>query len=649
MELLVYMLKSAGVLAIFYLVYVLLLRSETHFKAHRVYLLLGLAGSFLLPLFYFYRTVYIDPPAATEGLLYANLIEPGSAMVSEPSMSIDWWTIALIIYSTGLLLVFTNFIYQLRRLLLLLKSNKTRRSHGFIYVQVSEPIAPFSFFQYIVYNPELHSECELEMILQHEQVHAFQWHSADIILANLLVVLQWANPFAWLYKKSVEENLEFLADNSTVSRVPSKKDYQIALVRASSARQIPALTTNFYKSFIKKRIIMLNKSTSKRHNVLKVAAVLPLLALFLLGFNVKENIAYNELPSQTNSSYSETDNRAILKPSDKVVRTIVATPIERNTDKIAASPTSEQITQHSGTPALVIATPGNPVLKIHASGKEVRFTITKNTSDAELLKMKEVLKREHGIDLSYTTVRNPNNEITSISIQYSGDGRNGNYSIQDDEAIEDFVFYINENGESGFWSERAEERREARDAYRVARLKESEGTREELRNRREVMRKEMDERRKEMDEKRKEIREKMREKRTEIIDDDGEKVIIIDDDDDNEVEQYIVTRRMDDKAARQDRKIAMVEWDRDRARANHQRSGHHIVIEKNTSDADLAELKQDLADEGITMKYSKLRRNSKGELTRIKIEVVTSNSKQTSTAEGDDGEPIGQLVIDLDR
>ena len=297
MELITYLLKSAAILTLFYLIYVILLRKETHFKAHRIFLLSGVVGSFLLPLLYFTQTIYIDVPVMSELSPAPENITSMVAVSAEPVSTIDWWKVVILTYLIGCSFVLLRFVRQLFSLILLLHANPGRRYNGFRYVRITKQIAPFSFFNYIVYNPDLHDDHELKMILKHEQAHSFQWHSADIILANLLIVTQWANPLAWLYKKSVEENLEFLADNATVITVTSKKDYQLALVKASSAQNIPALTTNFYKSFIKKRIIMLNKRTSKKHHVFKVAAVLPLLAVFLWSFNVRETIAYNEIPS----------------------------------------------------------------------------------------------------------------------------------------------------------------------------------------------------------------------------------------------------------------------------------------------------------------------------------------------------------------
>ena len=92
----------------------------------------------------------------------------------------------------------------------------------------------------------------------------------------------------------MEENLEYIADSATVQQIESVKQYQLALVKASSTSPIPALTNNFYQSFIKKRIVMLNKSTSKKINAWKLILVLPLLAVFLWSFNINEVVTYSD-------------------------------------------------------------------------------------------------------------------------------------------------------------------------------------------------------------------------------------------------------------------------------------------------------------------------------------------------------------------
>ena len=653
MDLLVYLLKSAVVLALFYLVYITLLRRDTHFKVHRVFLLLGVVAAFILPLLYFTTTVYIDPPQI---MATTALSEIPSESINVIGASDSWWTwpnIFLLLYCIGLTILLGRFGIQLHSLIRLLRNNPCHYRNGFHFIKVSDRLAPFSFFNYIVYNPRLHSESELEMILKHEQAHAFQWHTVDILLANILVILQWPNPFAWLYKKSVEENLEFLADDTTIAEVPSRKEYQIALLKVTSSRQIPALTTNFDKSFIKKRIIMLNKQSSKQYNVLKVVAILPCIAIFLWGFNLRETVAYNEVP-QTPESEQPAKPQAEQLSQDETDSNLIA----KTQTATAASTSSSEIAMASVKPKTnaQARSSSNPEIRktpnFNAIGKDFKATITKNTTDAELEEMKRTLKRDFDIDFSYSTTRNSKNEITSINIQYQGDGRSGNFSETEDDAIGDFVFYLNDSGKSGFYSEKHEERMAERMLHRAERMKDREKEREEIIIRRDEKRKEM---REDMEKERKAIREEMKQVRKKIKEKDGSVMIIEEEeiDDEGESREFVHAMRARDNAMREreranESRITVVR-DRDNRRAERSRMArHNLVIDKNMSDAALEELKNDLTDEGIQIDFSKIRRNKRGELTRIKVTVETENSKQTMVAEGEGGEPINVLRMAID-
>ncbi|MCW5519277.1 hypothetical protein J1N09_05465 [Aureitalea sp. L0-47] len=656
MEPATYLLKSAAILAMFYLIYILFLRKETHFKAHRIFLITGIVASFLLPFLYFTQTIYIDVPAVSNLIIptpTGNSVEVITEPIIEP---VNWWNVGLYAYLTGLGLMLLRFVVQLLSLWMIIYRNPVRKLDGFRYVRVSRKIAPFSFFNYIVYNPELHTEDELQMILKHEQAHAFQWHSADILLSNLLLILQWANPFAWLYKKSVEENLEFLADNATIIAVPDKKDYQLALVKASSAEYIPALTTNFYKSFIKKRIIMLNKRTSKKYHVLKVATVLPLLAIFLWSFNVKQDIAYNVIPSEVEpeTPVTETSVAEITTsetPEDHPTEALVMV----TTESAASGATLEKSRESEPVVAKV-----NSAASLAMVLQDLELKITKNTTDAQLNEIKTKVKKEHGIDLSYSVERNSNDEITGIQLSYSGNGNNGNYSIQDDEGISDFVFYIDEDGRSGFYSEEVEARRAERAYARAARLseranerrremregrKQQERTREEIIVEREAMRKEIDKRRKEMDEQRKEMRDQMREKRRAIrIESDGDDGGLFDDDEDV-IKEYVIAG-YDGNQGESD--ILVIDSNSGKLALFGEGSEHAIMIDKDTTNDHLSKIKKKMKAQGVDFKYSKVKRNSNGEITGIKITLDNKKgSRKTVVTKADDGEPIEEMLIEL--
>ena len=662
MEPMTYLIKSAVILAMFYLIYILLLRKETHFKVHRVFLNSGVLAALLLPFLYFTQTIYIDIPAANNNVLLTPLNSSVEIITQSSEAPFNWWNLALIMYLTGLGVMLLRFMIQLISLRMLISNNPVRKLDGFRYVRVPKKIAPFSFFNYIVYNPDLHTEDELQMILKHEQVHAFQWHSADILLANLILILQWPNPFAWLYKKSVEENLEFLADNATITSVPDKKDYQLALVKVSSAEYIPALTTNFYKSFIKKRIIMLNKRTSKKYHVVKVAAVLPLLAIFLWSFNVKQDIAYNVLPSEAEPETPSSVSVAEIATSEIPGKR----PTEAMVNDSAKSSASEETAEKAEESRPLLAKV-NRGANMAAILQDLELKITKNTTDAQLKEMKTKVKQEHGIDLSYSVDRNSNNEITSIQLSYSGNENNGNYSIQDDEGISDFIFYIDKDGRTGFYSEEIEARRAERSYARATRLTDRtkererdirkvkerrEDMREEIIVEREAMRremdkrrKEMDERRKEMDEERKEMKEKMRERTRAILierdnDDDGG---LFDDEDEVEIKKFIIAGSGGNKGAPG---ILFGGSGNGELAFFGEGSEHAIAIDKDTTNDDLAKIKQKMKAKGVDFKYSKVKRNSNGEISGIKITVDNKGSKKIIVAKADDGEPIEKMLIE---
>src|SRR5690606_37026592 len=121
-------------------------------------------------------------------------------------------------------------------------------------------------------------------IITHEKTHANQYHSIDILLTQLSCIVLWFNPFIWFYNKDLKQNLEFIADKTTLKQNHCKKSYQYTLLKTSIPSHQMALSNNFYNSLIKKRIVMLHKSKSKKINQLKYALVIPVVALFLMGF-----------------------------------------------------------------------------------------------------------------------------------------------------------------------------------------------------------------------------------------------------------------------------------------------------------------------------------------------------------------------------
>jgi len=354
-----YLLKSSGILVIFYAVYFLFLQKETLFKENRRFLLSGIFCALLCPLLTI--PVYIEMAPTSFTQIVSTSSSP-TATIQESGL--DLWLIATVFYITGMLFLLGRLGIQILSLRTLLKNsvNKIRRG-GLVYIETSRKIAPFSFFHYIVYNPSLYNEVELEAILAHEKAHCSQKHSLDILISHLITVVLWINPLSFLYRNTIRQNLEFLADASATTTLPSVKKYQYALLKVSGhALPIP-IVNQFYNSLIKKRIVMLQKSQSKKANMFKSALVLPALALFLFSFNTKEVYVPTAGAAEINWFALDTDEKIEVK-------------------------------------------------------------ITKDTSDAELEKIKQDMAKE-GIDFSYTVVRNSKKEIINLDVDMNSKTENG--------------------------------------------------------------------------------------------------------------------------------------------------------------------------------------------------------------------------------
>lgn len=278
-----YVLKSGGLLTLFYGGYQLFLRKETIFHFSRLFLLSGLVLSFVLPCIELTKTVTISLTAADslKEVIPHSIINP-----SRPFLNI--YTLVCGIYMLGAVVQILRLGKQGAILNTIFRKGTHTRKHKTVHVISNAKIQPSSFFNFIIYNPHLHSDKELKAILAHEEVHANQLHSIDIILMELVIALQWFNPVVWFYQSALKQNLEFLADTENQEIKIDKKGYQYTLLRHSIYKQELSIINPFFNSLIKKRIVMINQKKSHPSAALKALLILPLLIFFLVSFNTKE-------------------------------------------------------------------------------------------------------------------------------------------------------------------------------------------------------------------------------------------------------------------------------------------------------------------------------------------------------------------------
>ncbi|AWI26955.1 M56 family metallopeptidase [Flavobacterium pallidum] len=386
--LLLYLIKSGALMALFYCGYHLLLRQDTFFNANRWYLLGGLFISTTLPLFFIRKVVWVDAPKFTTEQLTALSQTAMPQQVKIPvEPATDWTQMLLYLYIIICGALTLKVIANVISLFRLLHKQEVVRNGTFAFVDLNKNVAPFSFFNYIVYNSALYSEEELQSILNHEKVHSSQKHSVDVLLMKIFSILFWCNPFIWLYKKAVLQNLEYIADRKAISETHDKRIYQFALLRAVTQPNCLSITNNFNQSLIKKRIVMLNKKQSKNRNLWKYALILPLLVAFMLYFQVKVIAQQKQAPIVADKSFSGQ----------------------------------------------------------HADPDHFNFVIDKNTSDEEIKNETKRLKK-YGATLKVSKVkRNSDGEIIAVKINYKDKTSAIEKHVNGKEPIEPIYFSKNKD------------------------------------------------------------------------------------------------------------------------------------------------------------------------------------------------------------
>jgi TonB family protein len=276
MNLIYYLLEANLYLAAFYLLYVLLLRSETHYQLNRAYLLLTSAMAFIIPLL---QLGVLKPELTHTSIGVVSLdYSPIAATVLPSVMEAPKWNFSdytLAIYCTITLALFIHLIIKIGKLITLSKKGTAKREDGFVIIELPGENMAFSFFGYLFVNAGLSSS---QTILHHEQVHIRQKHSWDIIYLELIKTLNWFNPIVYLLQKSIKEVHEFIADQQVATLENGAADYADFLISSAYGLSQTQLTNSFFnKNLLKRRIIMLYQKKSGKTALLKYLLTLPLL------------------------------------------------------------------------------------------------------------------------------------------------------------------------------------------------------------------------------------------------------------------------------------------------------------------------------------------------------------------------------------
>lgn len=287
---LAYFLKINVAIALFYAFYRLFFYKDTFFTWRRAALLCFFAISAVYPLLNIQTWITEQEPMVAMADLYADIVLPEFTITPEQATS-DWKTLLLqtvgFAYWGMVIVLAIRFFIQLAGIIrLAFRCQKAKIGNTNVHL-LRQASGPFSFFHWIFIHPTSHTEDELSEILTHEQTHANQWHSIDVLVSEIVCIFCWFNPFAWLMKREIRTNLEYLADNRVLETGHDSKAYQYHLLGLSHHKAAATIYNSFNVLPLKKRIKMMNKKRTREIGRTKYLMFLPLAALLMIISNIE--------------------------------------------------------------------------------------------------------------------------------------------------------------------------------------------------------------------------------------------------------------------------------------------------------------------------------------------------------------------------
>lgn len=262
-------------------VYYLFLEKEKMHRFNRSYLLGALAFSLVVP--FITVPIYVEVEAqALPQYIPVDALQPLPA----PAPEVNYWLYAAVIsYAIVTLLLANRFARNILKFYSLKRQSTVAEYNGATLVLLDDDVLPHTFLNNIYLSKKEYEHRLIEPeLLTHELAHVRQKHTLDILFIELLKTVFWFNPLPYLYKRAMQMNHEFLADESTIENhhlnIPT---YQQMLLDKATPYTAYALASSINFSITKKRFIMMTKTTSTRKRTLLQAMTLPVLALTCLS------------------------------------------------------------------------------------------------------------------------------------------------------------------------------------------------------------------------------------------------------------------------------------------------------------------------------------------------------------------------------
>ena len=392
MDFLIYDVKVAVLIAVFYMFYRLMLAHETFHRVNRLVLLTTAVASFVLPLcvFTMHKTVMVDYDYSQLGELAMNE-SVVSVVPTDNQPSVILTTVLPVLFIIGMLATLVHTLISLIRIQLLIhRSEKHPQEDGtVICVTGNTELSPFSWMHYIVMNRSDY-EAQDAAILTHERGHIRLRHSWDLLFVDLLTALQWFNPAMWMLRMDLRTIHEYEADGEVLSKGINARQYQYLLISKAAGIGGYSLANGISHSTLKNRINMMLHKKSNRTSLLKLFALVPIVGITLaLNARTVTDYVYDG-PQKQEPVKKGKKNTTIKVGNQEIQVTNDSNPVKF---KAVFSPENSSI---AGVPVEVIQngrviqtaeTDNDGTITLNAPlGSTVRFTVVTNVKEVKITK-----------------------------------------------------------------------------------------------------------------------------------------------------------------------------------------------------------------------------------------------------------------------
>ena len=302
-DFLIYDLKVAVLIIVFYMFYRLLLSRETFHRVNRVVLLVTAVASFVLPL----CVITMHETVTIQAVPQVSIGDVQMTLAEEPATPL-WQILLPILYIIGVVATLGHTLLSVWKVMLLIRQSEQHPQPDgtIVCVTGNADVAPFSWMRYIVMNRGDY-EANDAAILAHERGHIRLRHSYDVVLVDLLTALQWFNPAMWMLRQDLRAIHEYEADGAVLSQGINARQYQYLLISKATSIGGYSIANGISHSTLKNRIHMMTNKKTRSSHLLKLLALVPIIGT-ALALNAR---------TVTDYVYDEPQKKQIIKKGKK--------------------------------------------------------------------------------------------------------------------------------------------------------------------------------------------------------------------------------------------------------------------------------------------------------------------------------------------